>query len=597
MARARTPRPTQREAIIASSMDARGGLGQMLAQHGAGTDITDAVEQIESVPGGVELLYTLAAEDLMKRQGIPQKDVKKIRLYAMGGPVYAEGGDVRAAAAKTKRAGGEDSMMLHLSPEEYEVIESMWGPAEINEETGIGEYGFLRKIFKKVKKAVKKVVKSKLFQVVAPIALSVFAPGLGTAIGSALGAGATAAPIIGNAIVQGGLGAVTGGKEGLLRGAIMGGVTGGLGKMAGQQVQKFADVSDKTANIIGSGLASGLGSELTGGDFASGAIMGGLGAVTQPGLESMAEKARGALGFEHTPGQIFARRPGARPPTGAISPAAVQPERISDIIGVTQPEQMSLAPTTTTPTALPAMAAAPTEAGGLDLGQMAPLALAALPLLGTGAAEYEEGAPPELPPGFEESLPVYTMNRQFQGLPRPEDYYTYGQFGAPQSGQHLFITPPTPFGGIGPIGAEPSPLQAAVAPEVIPGAGRIRGPRRYQAEGGYQEGGEFDYWEQNEDIARISPTVSASGRYVKGPGTGRSDDIEALLSDGEYVIDAESVALLGDGSGDAGAARLDEMRANLRKHKGKKLRAGEFSHKAKRPEQYMGRLRAAAGRA
>lgn len=74
---------------------------------------------------------------------------------------------------------------------------------------------------------------------------------------------------------------------------------------------------------------------------------------------------------------------------------------------------------------------------------------------------------------------------------------------------------------------------------------------------------------------------------VRGPGDGRSDDIPAVLSDGEYVMDAETVALLGNGSSKAGADALDRFRINLRKHKGKKLANGEFSVDAKRPEQYL----------
>jgi len=74
---------------------------------------------------------------------------------------------------------------------------------------------------------------------------------------------------------------------------------------------------------------------------------------------------------------------------------------------------------------------------------------------------------------------------------------------------------------------------------------------------------------------------------VNGAGTGRSDEIPALLSDGEYVIDAETVALLGDGSGKAGAQRLDEFRAKIRKHKGRNLAKGKFSVNAKRPERYL----------
>ena len=74
---------------------------------------------------------------------------------------------------------------------------------------------------------------------------------------------------------------------------------------------------------------------------------------------------------------------------------------------------------------------------------------------------------------------------------------------------------------------------------------------------------------------------------VNGAGTGRSDDIPAVLSDGEYVIDAETVALLGDGSNKAGAKKLDDLRVKVRKHKGQKLAKGRFSANAKRPEAYL----------
>ncbi len=76
-------------------------------------------------------------------------------------------------------------------------------------------------------------------------------------------------------------------------------------------------------------------------------------------------------------------------------------------------------------------------------------------------------------------------------------------------------------------------------------------------------------------------------RFVRGPGTGRSDSIEAKLSDGEYVLTAEDVALLGDGSSDAGAKRLDQFRANLRKHKGGALSRGKISPNAKSPMAYL----------
>jgi hypothetical protein len=88
------------------------------------------------------------------------------------------------------------------------------------------------------------------------------------------------------------------------------------------------------------------------------------------------------------------------------------------------------------------------------------------------------------------------------------------------------------------------------------------------------------------------PTVQAAqggplSRYVEGGGTGRSDSIDAKLSDGEYVIDSETVALLGDGSSKAGAQRLDQFRANIRKQKGKALSQGKISPDAHSPDRYL----------
>jgi hypothetical protein len=80
---------------------------------------------------------------------------------------------------------------------------------------------------------------------------------------------------------------------------------------------------------------------------------------------------------------------------------------------------------------------------------------------------------------------------------------------------------------------------------------------------------------------------SRSSFAVNGPGTGRSDDIPAVLSDGEYVMDAETVALLGDGSSKAGAQKLDDLRVKIRKHKGQRLSQGRFSSDAKKPEAYL----------
>jgi hypothetical protein len=52
-------------------------------------------------------------------------------------------------------------------------------------------------------------------------------------------------------------------------------------------------------------------------------------------------------------------------------------------------------------------------------------------------------------------------------------------------------------------------------------------------------------------------------------------------------MDAETVAMLGDGSTGEGARRLDQMRSALRAHKGKALARGKFSPNAKSPLAYL----------
>lgn len=54
---------------------------------------------------------------------------------------------------------------------------------------------------------------------------------------------------------------------------------------------------------------------------------------------------------------------------------------------------------------------------------------------------------------------------------------------------------------------------------------------------------------------------------LAGGSAGQADEINARLSDGEYVMDADVVAALGDGNTMAGAKKLDQMRENIRRHK------------------------------
>lgn len=54
-------------------------------------------------------------------------------------------------------------------------------------------------------------------------------------------------------------------------------------------------------------------------------------------------------------------------------------------------------------------------------------------------------------------------------------------------------------------------------------------------------------------------------RYIKGDGDGTSDSIPAMVADSEFVMPADVVAALGNGSSDAGAHKLDIMVQQIRK--------------------------------
>jgi hypothetical protein len=97
-------------------------------------------------------------------------------------------------------------------------------------------------------------------------------------------------------------------------------------------------------------------------------------------------------------------------------------------------------------------------------------------------------------------------------------------------------------------------------------------------------GGTFDDEGQQDDFAMGGSIggYSDGGRMLKGPGDGMSDSIPGIigkrqparLADGEFVVPADVVSHLGNGSTDAGAKRLYAMMDKVRKARtGKKKQA------------------------
>jgi hypothetical protein len=80
----------------------------------------------------------------------------------------------------------------------------------------------------------------------------------------------------------------------------------------------------------------------------------------------------------------------------------------------------------------------------------------------------------------------------------------------------------------------------------------------------FNEGGEVDG--HNPTFFSPGGLASMENTYVKGEGDGTSDSVAAMLANGEFVIPADVVSKLGNGSNDAGANVLDEFLSTIREH-------------------------------
>jgi hypothetical protein len=93
-------------------------------------------------------------------------------------------------------------------------------------------------------------------------------------------------------------------------------------------------------------------------------------------------------------------------------------------------------------------------------------------------------------------------------------------------------------------------------------------------------------------IASLPNEYAAGGKLLQGPGDGMSDSIPAVikgakpqraaLAQGEFVVPADVVSHLGNGSTDAGAKRLYAMMDKIRhartgtKKQGKQINPAHF---------------------
>lgn len=490
---------------------------------------------------------------------------------------FARGGLAQAARMVASAGRGGDTMLAHINPREAEMLRRMGGAGTVNPNTGLREYKGL----------------SSILRAVAPIALSFIAPGLGTAIGSAIGLSGTTAAIAGNALLNAGTSALTGGDP--LRGAIMGGLTGGLGNVVGGAANNFlgAGLGQTAQNALGSGIVGGIGGALTGQGFLRGAAQGALGSYAG---SKFGELGSGAVGAgTRAGGQTF----------GNMMAAGYKPKEA--LVGGAL---SGLA------TGLMSAKANANDRSGLKMKPSDAVVEGLKPnvsndsVVGDPAAQYSLS-----------KIPDYSgnVNVDYSLTGQTPAQLTLGQSSTPLDGSVLAPQPPAGFDLTSKI-MNASPMQLLSGASML---SSLSNDQKKQVQeklspeqqeyfnrpsvvwdwdtlqkdaaasnvdlGTYvaQNWGQITGGKYNKPAMAQGGMMSPLARFAQGAGSGRADTIDAKLSDGEYVIDAETVAMLGDGSSKEGAKRLEQMRQQIRKHKGKTMAKGKFSPNAKSPLAYM----------
>jgi hypothetical protein len=481
---------------------------------------------------------------------------------------FARGGLAQAAQQLQAHGRHGDTMLAHINPQEAAMLQQAGGSGSINPHTGLPEFFNLGSFLKAV----------------LPIALNFIAPGIGLAIGEGiLGVGAAGAGLLGGAVMGAGTSALTGGN--IAQGAILGGLGEGLGSTVGGYANEALGLGLGEAGVktLGSGLMGGLAGAVTGQGFAQGAVQGAMGqymgsqlAGASPGLANAGQTFGNMMTAGYDPKSAVLAgglsglvtgimgQPVAKPSDAVVAQyKGVEPTLGSGLTGLNDP-----VPGTELVTQ-----------GGMnpypEVGQGAPLSMPAsakvdMPptsspwtlknaMLGMTALGMLQDAPEPVKTAVNALSPE---QKKYFNLPNVTWDWTRMQQDAEKSGVSLaqFMSqnwPQITGYSQGSQNGNPSVMSGAY--------NQPTAPRK---------------------LARGGP-LSQIAYMARGSGTGRDDTIDAKLSDGEYVMDAETVALLGDGSNKAGAERLDAMREAIRAHKGKTLAKGAISPDAKSPLAYL----------
>jgi hypothetical protein len=474
-----------------------------------------------------------------------------------------------------------DTMLAHITPQEAMMLQRMGGSGTINPYTGLPEF-FLKKMFKSIGKAVKKFAKSTVGRIVIGVALGAFLGPMATGflsgtMGVTLSAAAATGISAGIGVFGSSLLAGDGFKNSLRNGLTAGALTYGTAGLMGDFSTPATNAPANFAQGYEQGIANIKAPFQAAADFVRGGPEAAAN-VPSPGVGPISDAAT----LARTPAErlVGAGEGIPIPPPDGVTATTLSPQvntqferavaqgRVvpSDFASLAEPPGLIdrvtqgakdvytgakdvftdyLSPNRpgiqgrsantifdeltakglpkTADTMRLATETAAKEAPGMiaKYGPLAATGISALALTGNLPNPFEE---PKQEPG--ESYEAYMARRdaavaklrqespEFFGSLAPASYPT-------QTVQNIY-TPPTDY---------------TTRPNIP--------IRTYQAARGSGPEGV-------EDFPRKTGPIS-------GPGTGTSDDIPAMLSDGEFVFTAKAVRNMGGGSRRKGAAKMYKL--------------------------------------
>jgi hypothetical protein len=487
-----------------------------------------------------------------------------------GGPARAPQGFARGGIASLGRNG--DTMLAHVTPAEMRMLKANGGAGTINPRTGLPEFFSLKKVFSKIGRAAKKFARSTIGKIVIGTALFMY---VGPMAYGALGltAGTAGAAAVSGFVAGAGSSLLAGEslKDSLKAGAI-GGITAGAVQVVSNTFggpsltgqDKLASGADTSTLAgppaeLGASLTAPTGLETTnltdqltlGTPVSPGIPAPSAGDITRQSLMPPAVTPVNSGVASLPAGNAQSFTPNNVP---IIESAGVQGPNVTDRIGVPMktvepknffergldkimPGRIENAAIETSGQAFrPAydstynavveavgeesavklakeagMAAMKKAANPGMIAKFGPLAAGAMGVAGlAGAFNTEE---PQMPDGYEDFMnaPGQRLLDQY-----PERYALS-------------------FGGVRPMGS--SGYQTYTPPP-------------YKAAQGSGPSG----------VAQGFPRMNGP---IDGPGTGTSDDVPAMLSDGEFVFTAKAVRNMGQGSRRKGAKKMYALMKKL----------------------------------